>query len=192
MPIAPLFDVKFLARTKAKNNRKIFSEKFPAAAAHAARQFMDHIPYTKNMVIGLYHPVQTELDTGPLATALREEGVRLALPVITGKKSPLIFRLWEEETLVEGAHKIKIPPDSAPQHVPDIILTPLLSYREDGARLGYGGGYYDRTFAAPPFRDCLKIGFAYADQLDPSLPTEPHDQKLDFLVTERKSWRCEK
>jgi 5-formyltetrahydrofolate cyclo-ligase len=119
-----------------------------------------------------------------LMRALASRGHELALPRIVAKGAPLAFHLWREgDALIAGRHGIAEPDAGAPAAAPQILLVPLLAFDPAGHRLGYGGGYYDRTLAA--LENVTAIGVAYAGQEVPDLPRQEHDRRLNFLVTEQ-------
>lgn len=161
-------------------------------AAHAAREmarrFMAEMSPVSGSVVALYWPVKGELDTRPLMERLTARGIQLALPVVTGTGKPLMFRAWRPgEGLVEGHYGIQVPPEGAAAVRPDIIGVPLLAFDETGHRLGYGGGYYDRTLEAlrsdgGPLP--LAVGLAFERQRVGWLPRHGGDQVLDRIVTE--------
>ncbi|RVT86586.1 5-formyltetrahydrofolate cyclo-ligase [Rhodobacteraceae bacterium CCMM004] len=132
-----------------------------------------------------YLPIRTEIDPRPaMAEAARHGPV--AVPVIEGPGKPLRFRRWTPEAaLVEGPFGVAIPAEG-PWIVPEVLIVPLLAFDARGWRLGYGGGYYDRTLAglraAGPVH---ALGFAFAAQEVPHVPTDPTDAPLDGVVTER-------
>ncbi|MEQ8936967.1 MAG: 5-formyltetrahydrofolate cyclo-ligase [Amphiplicatus sp.] len=186
-PISPFLSKKHILREKAKAERRRASEQRPDAALHAARIFMDSIPLSEGAIVSLYYPLTNELDTGPLIEALTERGVVLALPVVNRKDAPLIFRRWAPgDPLVKGRHNAMTPGADAEAVEPDIIVTPLLAFTRDGGRLGYGGGYYDRTIEALRAKKAiLAVGYAFGAQQVDALPLAPLDQPLDWIITER-------
>lgn len=149
--------------------------------------FLAAIPVSAGAIIAAYWPRGDEVDTRPLLAALHQRGFSCALPVVDRRGGPLVFRGWEPDmALVDGAYGIKEPPPSAPAVVPSILLVPLLAFDRAGHRLGSGGGYYDRTLAA--LREDGKIvavGVGFAAQEVACLPAEIHDQRLDWIVTEK-------
>ncbi len=143
------------------------------------------------LTIAGYHPKGDEADVQPALSALAAAGHATALPVVTGRAWPLVFRLWRPgHPLVPGAFRIMEPMGDAPLVQPDIVLVPLLAFDQAGYRLGYGGGFYDRTLevlrAEAP---TLAVGIGYAGQGVDKLPIDAYDQKLDWIVTEQGSWR---
>lgn len=137
-------------------------------------------------VVAGYWPLGDEIDPLPLMAELARSGCRLALPAVVAAASPLEFRSWSLGTPLElGPHRTRHPPASAGQVVPDVVLVPLLAFDSRGFRLGYGGGYYDRTLAglraAGGFR---AIGLAFAAQKIARVPDDGWDQALDMIVTE--------
>ena len=150
-----------------------------------AEHFLASFPRASTQAVGGFWPIGTEADPLPLLEALRERGGTIALPVVTGPARPLIFRLWNKDMpLVPAGFGTLAPGPDAPVVRPDILLLPLLAYDEAGHRLGYGGGYYDRTLADWRPRPIL-VGFGFSGQGHKSIPHEAHDVMLDAVVTER-------
>ncbi|WP_439155685.1 5-formyltetrahydrofolate cyclo-ligase [Yoonia sp.] len=132
-----------------------------------------------------YMAMRTEIDP----TAAMEEAAAhgpVGVPVIMGKGQPLQFRLWEPGcAMVAGQFGAQIP-ENGDWMQPEIVIVPLVAFDRRGGRLGYGGGFYDRTLELlRSRRPTLAIGFAYAAQEDSALPLEPTDQPLDLIVTEQ-------
>lgn len=154
----------------------------------AARLFLGIPELTVDKVVSVYFPIGSEIDTGPLVEILWQQGQKVCLPVIQGVSQPLLFAEWMQETkLRKGQMGVYEPVD--PVFVePDILVVPLLAFDTQGSRMGYGQGHYDATLSAlRQKKDILAIGLAYAQQaVLLALPTEPHDQKLDLLVTEQR------
>ncbi len=137
-------------------------------------------------IVSAYYPFETEIDCLPLLSALQERGWRIGLPVVRGKGKPLEFRLWAPgEALVTGSLGIPAPPDSAETVMPDVFLVPMLAFDRYGYRLGYGGGFYDRTLAlARTERTVTAVGLAFDAQRVDRCPIDDYDQPLDAIVTE--------
>ena len=174
-----------------KAERKIAAKARPDAAKHAAAKFIEVIAPTPNDVVALYYPIHTELDTQPLAAALMEAQIPLALPVTQQKKSPLIFRHYDPNApLIPGPFGELTPDNTAPETTPTIIVVPLIAFDTKAWRLGYGGGYYDRTLTQLRAKGpVMAVGYAYGDQEVDAVPVSDLDQPLDFIITERKSVR---
>ncbi len=134
-------------------------------------------------VVAVYRAIGSELDVAALSLALERAGRELCLPVVVERDAPMIFRRWSPgEPLELDEAGVPAPFPLAEIVDPDLILTPLLAFDAQGGRLGQGGGYYDRTFAARP--DAMRIGFAYAGQEVDDLPVEAHDIRLHGVLTE--------
>ncbi|RYZ67592.1 MAG: 5-formyltetrahydrofolate cyclo-ligase [Proteobacteria bacterium] len=154
------------------------------AARDAVGHFLTHMPPGKSEVVAAYWPIRDELDIKPLIVKLMDSGQPVALPVVLGDEEPLELRLWQDGApLYEAGFGTLAPEESAPRVVPDVVLMPLLGFDKNGTRLGYGGGYYDRTLAHLPRRPRL-VGFAFARQEVDHIPREAHDVPLDAVVTE--------
>ncbi|MDD8021712.1 MAG: 5-formyltetrahydrofolate cyclo-ligase [Paracoccaceae bacterium] len=129
-----------------------------------------------------YMPMRSEID--PRAAMAAHPGP-VGVPVILGPGQPLIFRSWTPDApMIEGAFGALIPETGA-EITPRVLIVPLLAFDRRGYRLGYGGGFYDRTLEQlRAHGPVTAIGFAYAAQETPEVPTEPTDQPLDLIVTE--------
>jgi 5-formyltetrahydrofolate cyclo-ligase len=129
-----------------------------------------------------YMPMRSEID--PLPAMRAHPGV-VCVPVIPALHSPLVFHRWDADMpMVPGRFGALVPALADPL-VPHILIVPLLAYDARGYRLGYGGGFYDRTLAQlRAGGGVLAIGLAYSAQEQPEVPIEPTDEKLDLIVTE--------
>ena len=144
-------------------------------------------------VVSGYHPVRGEIDPLPLMARLAADGIVTALPVVVARGQPLIFRQWRSgDPLMAGEYGIPVPPESAREVVPDLMLVPLLAFDRRGYRLGHGAGYYDRTIAAlhRTKANVRTLGLAFEDQGVDDVPHDGHDQPVDWVVTERTVLRC--
>lgn len=157
------------------------------AAHRLAHLFHDGFPWRNAAIIAGYVPMADELDLMPLLDLLAAVGAELALPVVIGPGQSLIFRRWSPgEKLEQGVFGTSHPGAEQRAVEPDLLLVPLLAFDETGARLGYGGGYYDRTLAGLRQKSSIRaIGIGYESQLFAKLPVDPHDQLLDGMVTEQ-------
>lgn len=158
----------------------------PDSFAKLADVFMQHIQLEANVVVASYCAFRAEMNPVVLNEALRARGHQIALPVVTGPRMPLIFRLYEQgDRLLANPMSILEPACDAPEIAPDVLLIPLLAFDDRCNRLGYGGGYYDRTIAALRAKKrVLAIGIAYACQQVAEVPVGPNDIRLDKIVTE--------
>lgn len=134
----------------------------------------------------LYLPLGSEIDTAPLAAELIRRDVALALPRVDAPDSPMSFRAWSPgDPVAPDLQGCSAPMASAPLIEPDLLFLPLVAFDAEGGRLGQGGGYYDRTLAALVDIRPLVIGLAFSGQQVERVPCDPHDQKLDGILTER-------
>ena len=144
------------------------------------------VPDLARRHVGFYWPFKGEYDPRPLARALHREGARLALPVVATKGRPLIFRAWRPGTrMMPGVWNIPIPAEGE-EVTPDTLLVPLVGFDARGYRLGYGGGYYDRTLATMAPRP-LAIGIGFEIGRLATIHPQPHDVRMDLTVTEARA-----
>ena len=173
-------DAKKAARAAARARRYAAQSdgRNTAALAHLTHSLR---PYRGAALAG-YLPIRSEADPRPVMAA--HVGA-CGVPIVLGKAKPLEFRVWTPATrLLEGAFGVMVPEDDVPL-VPRVLIVPMLAFDERGYRLGYGGGFYDRTLEALRQRGPVTaIGLAFAAQLADDLPIEATDQPLDMIVTE--------
>ena len=171
--------VKKAARTVAFAARK---RAFDAGQGQAAEILADYLAAQSGKVLAGYMPMRTEID--PLPAMAAHQGV-VCVPVIMGAGQALRFREWSPGcAMVEGAFGALIPADGLWVE-PEVLIVPLVGFDARGYRLGYGGGFYDRTLEGLRARGTvLAVGFAFAGQELAEVPIEPTDQKLDVIVTE--------
>jgi 5-formyltetrahydrofolate cyclo-ligase len=152
--------------------------------AHVERGF----PHLARGVVAFCWPYRKEHDARFVARVLREHGAITALPVIAAPRMPLVFREWHPGVeLARGVHDIPYPVKSAEVR-PDSVLLPMLGFDDGGYRLGYGGGFFDRTLAVLDPRP-LVIGIAYEIAHLDTIHPQPNDIPVDWVVTERGIYR---
>jgi 5-formyltetrahydrofolate cyclo-ligase len=147
----------------------------------AAAMLAQHAP-PKGAIIAGYWPMGDEMDPRPLMLALASRGHALALPVTPPRGQPLAFRAWAPGAALRPGPMGTSEPVAGEELRPDVVLVPLLAFDRAGRRLGYGGGYYDRTLATLP--GAKAIGIAYAGQEMPEVPAGPQDMRLPLIATE--------
>ena len=137
--------------------------------------------------ISAFWPMGEEIDIRPLLQALHEDGHALCLPRTPRRGEPLTFHAWRPgDALERGPVGTSQPPAASPVVEPDALIVPLLAVDPAGFRLGYGGGYYDRTLTRLRQRRAITaIGVGFEAQRIARVPTGPNDARLDFLLTER-------
>jgi 5-formyltetrahydrofolate cyclo-ligase len=175
-------------RAEMRALRRRLLDETPDAAARAARR-LPVSRFTRFSLVGAYCAQGTELDPGPILQAILDLSpghTQAALPAAAEKDAPLIFRLWRpDDPLKPDAYGIPSPLASAPQVLPNLMLTPVLAFDRKGGRLGQGGGHYDRTLAnLRRQRPVFVLGVAFSGQEIDAVPMGPHDQRLDAIVTE--------
>jgi len=154
-----------------------------ALAVHVLRD----CPPTPDAVVSGFWPLGPEIDIRPLLLALHGRGHPIALPVTPRRGEALSFRGWQPgDVLIPERFGTMRPIGGI--LVPDVLLIPLLAFDSRGGRLGYGGGFYDRTLAALPGR--FRMGCAFAAQQVDAVPVGPYDVRLDAVATEQGIIRC--
>ena len=136
-------------------------------------------------VVGLYWPHRAEIDPRPLADEIRSAGRIVALPAIIERHGPLEYRTWQKGAEMErGLYDVPVPQARAIVR-PDIMVVPLVGFDAANYRLGYGGGYFDRTLAALEPRP-VTVGVGFEASLLDTIHPQQHDVAMDFIVTEAK------
>lgn len=177
-PMLPI--TKSDLRREAREKRKTLAR---ADFAGEIARYADALPVREGATIGAYHALPEEADPALLLEALAAKGRHIAFPRIAARGLPLEYhRIPDGEMMAPGTFGIHEPLDTWPRVRPDLLLVPLLAFDGRGHRLGYGGGFYDRTLA---LLNVPAIGIAYAGQEVASLPDEPHDRTLDMILTEQ-------
>ena len=172
--------------------RRAAADSGPAARAVRDRFLARFGDRVAGAGVSAYWPIGDELDPLPLLHALAGRGAVCALPAVIGPGRPLAFRRWRPgDALVEARFGLSEPPGTAPPVAPDIVVAPLLAVDRAGRRLGYGGGYYDRTIAALRSRaEVLVVGIGYDVQIRPSVPAGADDRRVDWVVSEKRIFEC--
>jgi 5-formyltetrahydrofolate cyclo-ligase len=189
-------DEKHRLRAKLRQDRR---EHFAALPEHVRaliflrppKLITDTLP--DKAVIGLYHAMGEEAPTRAYAKWFMEQGWRIALPWFAAREEPMRFRIWQDphadSGLVEGPYRALQPQADARQVLPDVLFVPLVGFTAQGDRLGQGGGHYDRWLAANP--GARAIGLGWDCQLLPTLPHEPHDRRLDAIITPTRLYQAQ-
>jgi 5-formyltetrahydrofolate cyclo-ligase len=187
-PASPTRDpAKAELRIAARARRRAAHDAFGARIGPIlTANFMAAFSLAPREAIAGYNPINDEADIAPLMAALAQRGHPLCLPAVVARDAPLAFRAWSPgAALVPGPMGILEPPATAAALCPDVVLVPLLAFDGSGHRLGYGGGYYDRTLAVLRAAGrVLVVGVAYSAQEVDSLPGTEHDQRVDAVLTE--------
>lgn len=150
------------------------------------RQLLDGFPQLQGRIVACCWPYRGEFDARHAARQLRDAGARIVLPVVVAKGAPLEFReWWPGAPMGRGVFDLPIPEGTAVLQ-PQALLIPPVGFDEEGYRLGYGGGYFDRTLAALAAAGAapLKIGVGFETGRLPTVFPQPHDIPMDAIVTE--------
>lgn len=189
-------------RAEAETLRQQIKAATPGAGARAARHLLETVRpsplgggnalWQSGAVVSAYFQRGSEMDMTIVNQALIDAGYDLALPVVLGRGHPLAFRRYRPgDVLTKGVLEVMEPLPSAPIVVPRILLVPLLAFDRHGNRLGYGGGYYDRTVALFRREGAIQaIGVAFAGQETAATPVGGTDAPLDWIVTEQEAFYC--
>ncbi|VAV91000.1 5-formyltetrahydrofolate cyclo-ligase [hydrothermal vent metagenome] len=174
-------------RSKMKRKRGTLASLYPRSGSQVAARFPAELVARGGLTIAGYAPKGSEINCLPLMDKLKARGAKMCLPVVETKHEPLIFRAWEPgQELVTSAFGIEEPAQDAAILVPDMLLVPLLAFNAKGFRLGYGGGYYDRTLEKLRAENehLVAVGLGYEAQGISRMPVDRHDEKMDWIITE--------
>jgi 5,10-methenyltetrahydrofolate synthetase len=151
--------------------------------ARITQLLIEGFPSLQHLSIGIYWPFQGEFDPRFAVRHFRDQGATVALPQVVAKGQPLVFRQWwPGVAMSRGVYVLPVPDDTAVVQ-PQALLIPPVGFDAQGYRLGYGGGFYDRTLSSLPLAP-LKIGVGFELSAMPSIHPQPYDIPLDFMVTE--------
>jgi 5-formyltetrahydrofolate cyclo-ligase len=155
-----------------------------ALSERIARWLEEAIGDPAGLTLSTYAPFRGEPGLSALIKSVLDRGGRHALPVVIERGRPLVFRTWAPgEPLERGMWNIPQPPASVAVVLPDVVIAPLVGFDRDCYRLGYGGGFYDRTLAAMPKRPRV-FGVGYAQAALATIYPQPHDIRMRAIVTE--------
>jgi 5-formyltetrahydrofolate cyclo-ligase len=180
-------------RAQALERRKMaFEQHGPEASRKIAAHGVDFLSANPGAIVSGFAAINDEINPAPLMTWLKAEGFRLALPVMQGKGKPLLMRSWAPgDAMAPAAWGISEPLDDKPAVDPDVVLVPLLAFDSRGYRLGYGGGFYDRTLQRlRKLKPIIAVGLAYDEQKVDAVPAESYDERLDWVLTPSGPLHC--
>jgi len=183
---------KEILRKKFLNLRnELTTSKRNVAEENAEKIFLESFPQSCNKIISAYYPANNELSTLSLLKKLSTQGATTALPVIKAKDSPLDFQKWQHGEKLHRSKFFNIQEPDNKSVIPDIIILPLLAFDRNMNRLGYGGGFYDRTLKHLEERkyDFISIGYAYSFQESDEIPTNEQDMPVDYIITDKEILR---
>jgi len=184
---------KRAARTRALARR---AEAYARHGASAGQRLAEHaltfLAPPAGAAVSGFAAIRDEIDPGPLLHKLLGQGHRAALPVMQGKGKPLLFRAYAPgDEMGSAAWGIAEPLPDKPEIDPDIVLVPLLAFDRKGYRLGYGGGFYDRTLQRlRAIKPVVAVGIAYDELQVDAVPHQEYDQPLDWVLTPSGPKRC--
>jgi 5-formyltetrahydrofolate cyclo-ligase len=187
--MSDLIEIKRVLRAKATRTRDTVARDATDASSGLIQHFPALLVPEEPGVISGFSPIGSEIDPLPLLADLREKGHQSALPIVAAKGEPLVFRRWSPgDDMASGPFGVQEPLPSAREVVPDILLVPLLAFDRRGYRLGYGGGFFDRTLARLRANGRpVAVGIAFAGQEVDAVPVAAYDQPLNWIVTEREA-----
>lgn len=188
-----MINEKAALRERALTLRKAAFERHGSEAGRRlAAHGLDFLSPRPGSAVSGFAAIRDEIDPAALLDWLHREGFKLALPVMEGRGKPLILRAWapgDEMSTVQWG--IREPLASKAEVYPDVVLVPLLAFDRRGYRLGYGGGFYDRTLQKLRGRASVTaVGIAYDELEVDAVPHESYDQRLDWVLTPSGPIKC--
>jgi len=180
-------------RTHALGRRAAAHARHGATAGEAlARHGLTFLALPEPVVISGFAAIRDEINPAQLMARLAGEGHRIALPVMQGKGRPLKFRAWAPGDAMGSAQwGIAEPLPDKPEVYPDVVLVPLLAFDADGYRLGYGGGFYDRSLQnLRAKKPVIAVGIGYDELRIDAVPHLDYDERLDWVLTPSGPLRC--
>ena len=180
-------------RTRALARRAAaFAAHGASAGARLATHGLSFLDLAPDAIISGFSAIRDEIDAAPLLARLHAAGHPLGLPVMQGKGLPLLFRTWSPGDAMGKVHwGIAEPLPDKPVLEPDVVLVPLLAFDAAGHRLGYGGGFYDRTLTRlRAIKPVVAVGVAYDQLKVDAVPHRSYDEPLDWVLTPSGPLRC--
>ncbi|HVJ76879.1 MAG TPA: 5-formyltetrahydrofolate cyclo-ligase [Hyphomicrobium sp.] len=183
---------KELRAAAIERRKAAFARHGAEASRMIAAHGLDFIGVNAGSVVSGFAAINEEINPAPLMTWLQAEGFRLALPVMQGKSKPLLMRSWTPgDAMNVAAWGIAEPLEDKPSVDPDVVLVPLLAFDARGYRLGYGGGFYDRTLQRlRKLKPVVAVGLAYDELRVDAVPVESYDERLDWVLTPSGPLHC--
>ena len=177
---------KQLRNTAEKRRELLFQSKGVSGSKILAENFCNTWSPAHGSTISAFWPFRTEMDVRPLINHLYGLGYTIALPEITLKYKPLVFREWNpRQNLIKDNFGVMCSPKTAKMKKPDWLLVPLLAFDKNGFRLGYGGGFYDITLKIlKEEKNIFAVGVGFEEQMIERVPHARHDIRLDAVLTE--------
>lgn len=173
---------KHLRKIALEKRASISPAKREVAAQKIAENFLEHIKIPPNPVVGIYLAFRDELSLEVLSARFLADGVQISAPSIDFDKKVQVFREYNTQTkLQKNRYGIIEPSVDAPVLEPTIVIIPMVAFDRQRNRLGYGGGYYDKYLEN---KDVLKVGVAFSSQEMDHIPSDPHDIRMDKIITE--------
>ena len=180
-----------------KRLRKILTEKRNLIKKKNIQQFsieafyklIDKVEFDKIEIVGSFMSIRSEISTSQLNKTILEMKKKLAFPIIKTNSEELIFKTINSNKKFNlGKFNIPEPANDSKEIIPQIFFVPCLGFDLNGYRIGYGGGFYDKTFAKLKKLNLFfyTVGFAFDEQRQNKLPIDEYDYKLDFVLTEKQ------
>ena len=169
--------------------KKLFSNINKVFDEYLFEELFKKINFETTNIVSSFISINTEISTSELNNYILKKNKILCLPTILKKDYHLVFRNFiNNDDLIEGFMKIKEPTNNSEIVIPELIFVPCLAFDNFGFRLGYGGGYYDRTFSflKNNKRKFISVGYAFDGQKVTEVPKDKFDIKLDYVITEKK------
>lgn len=175
-------------RLTAVRKRSEIAADYASISAEKLVDLAQRLALPAKAAVSAYWPMKSEMDVRPLMRYFHETGHTVCLPVVTRKDEPMLFRRWApDDKLVVGMYGVEQPDEKSESVVPDVLFLPLLAFDRRGGRLGYGGGFYDRTLKLLRKEGHRLIaGVGFAMQEVESVPLEETDERLDVILTEKE------
>lgn len=175
-------------RLTAVRKRSEIAADYASISAEKLVDLAQRLALPEKAAVSAYWPMKSEMDVRPLMRYFHETGHTVCLPVVTRKDEPMLFRRWApDDKLVVGMYGVEQPDEKSESVVPDVLFLPLLAFDRRGGRLGYGGGFYDRTLKLLRKEGHRLIaGVGFAMQEVESVPLEETDERLDVILTEKE------